>query len=607
MYLKKIEVENTGPIELLIKNLPFHENGNPKPIVIIGQNGAGKSIVLSHIVNALLSGKQSVYEDSEVETGKVFKYRSPNYIKSGKSFSYSKVSFDGDFFVSEWQLDRTKSNFESSLKWTPNNMEWEKINHSQTSFFDSNFGNDNPQLKDKIDTNCVLYFPPNRFEEPGWLNYDNLINKADYRFLKRLSNFSNRLIINYAPLKENQNWLLDVIFDKFSFELKTVDARLPINTQGGAQQLFPITIFQGYEGESNIIYNEVIKFLKLLFQTNNSLRFGVGKRRDRKISILKDDSPWIPNIFNLSTGETIILNIFLTIIRDYDLANVEFQNLAEIKGIVVIDEIDIHLHSNLQYTVLPQLIRLFPKVQFILTSHSPLFLLGLKNELGAENFEIINLPQGINIDVESFSEFENAYNYFRESVKFKEDVKNEIIHFQGDLLFLEGDYDIRYIEKAAELLKKEDVLSNFKMVDSVGYGNIDKVFKHFDSKLSEITPQKLLLLYDCDTNKSDTNKGQLFKRVIPTVKENPINKGIENLLKRNTIEKAIEHKNAFIDVTPEIIKTVRGKKVTIPENWEVNKDEKRNLCDWVVENGTVEDFQHFNSVFDILEKIKNAI
>jgi predicted ATPase len=46
--------------------------------------------------------------------------------------------------------------------------------------------------------------------------------------------------------------------------------------------------------------------------------------------------------------------------------------LKENRGLVMVDEIDLHLHPSWQMTVLPTLARALPKVQFIVTSHSPL-------------------------------------------------------------------------------------------------------------------------------------------------------------------------------------------------------------------------------------------
>jgi hypothetical protein len=48
------------------------------------------------------------------------------------------------------------------------------------------------------------------------------------------------------------------------------------------------------------------------------------------------------------------------------------SNPADIQAIVLIDEIDLHLHPSLQRAIIPRLRRTFPKVQWIVTTHSPL-------------------------------------------------------------------------------------------------------------------------------------------------------------------------------------------------------------------------------------------
>jgi predicted ATPase len=49
-------------------------------------------------------------------------------------------------------------------------------------------------------------------------------------------------------------------------------------------------------------------------------------------------------------------------------------NPADIQAIVLIDEIDLHLHPSLQRELVPRLRKALPKVQFIVTTHSPLVL-----------------------------------------------------------------------------------------------------------------------------------------------------------------------------------------------------------------------------------------
>jgi predicted ATP-binding protein involved in virulence len=50
------------------------------------------------------------------------------------------------------------------------------------------------------------------------------------------------------------------------------------------------------------------------------------------------------------------------------------KKLVENKGIVMVDEIDLHLHPQWQLTVLPTLAKALPNIQFIVTSHSPLIV-----------------------------------------------------------------------------------------------------------------------------------------------------------------------------------------------------------------------------------------
>ncbi len=50
----------------------------------------------------------------------------------------------------------------------------------------------------------------------------------------------------------------------------------------------------------------------------------------------------------------------------------------EMEGIVLVDEIDLHLHPTWQVKLIPALKRAFPRLQFIATTHSPMVLPGLE-------------------------------------------------------------------------------------------------------------------------------------------------------------------------------------------------------------------------------------
>jgi len=57
-------------------------------------------------------------------------------------------------------------------------------------------------------------------------------------------------------------------------------------------------------------------------------------------------------------------------------------DLDDLTGIVLIDEIDLHLHASLQRKIVPRLRSALPNVQFVVTSHSPLVISSFdRNEL----------------------------------------------------------------------------------------------------------------------------------------------------------------------------------------------------------------------------------
>ncbi|MDG6096899.1 hypothetical protein EXU34_05535 [Alteromonas sp. ZYF713] len=602
MLFKKIEIENVGPISKIDIEFPKNDE-SPKPLIVVGENGSGKSIFLSHLVNALIVGKQEVYEDVEVEKGKVFKYRSPTYIKSGENYSFSSIELESGEKILEWQLACSKSDFEKHLNYTPARREWQQIPNTDNAHFSSTFNGRSENTKKLFKNQCCLYFPVNRFEEPAWLNQLNLKAKASYTELSKISGYSNREIICTSPLKKNINWLLDLIFDRQAFEIQT--RNIPLQLVNGQPQV-TVPVFQGYSGQSSNLYQAVLEVLKVVLREDGNLRLGAGNRQNRQISVMKDEKIWVPNLFQLSTGEVQLINLFLSIIRDYDLSEGQLDNLSDIKGIVIIDEIDSHLHTFHQKEVLPKLIKSFPNVQFIITTHAPLFLIGMEDLFGDSGFDVISMPGGERVSPSDFSEFLTAYESFKNTARHREEIRHEIESHSKPIVFVEGDYDIRYLSKAAELLGKEDILAKVQLKDGIGFGNLDKIWRSYNNSISEVVPNKIILLYDCDTNKQDSNKNLVYKRVIPQVIENPIKIGIENLFSQQTIDKVEAENPQYIDIDEGARSRVRGENIVKPPQKSVNKDEKGNMCNWLCNNGNVDDFLGFSSTFDIIERIVNS-
>ena len=600
VYLKSVIIENYGPCKNVEYNFRFDENGNPIPLILIGKNGSGKTIFLSHIVNALITAKQVVYENSEVERGKVYKVRAPAYISSGSLYSYSKVNFTIDnTTLVEWQLLNKKEEYLKHSNFNISNPEWKKVPNDATSHFDSTF--DKVSAEKLIKNGCIQYFPSNRFEEPAWLNIDNLSSPVRYMDLKNVQTISNRSIFSLSTLKELQNWFFEIWLDKSIHELQLIMTVYPEGSNRPYEKKYE------YHGIASLVYVEFIKLLCLLFdEPNNNLQLEFGDRHCRQISIKKNGQPWISNLFQLSSGEILLLNLFLNIIKDFDLSYSKFTTFSNINGIVLIDEIDLHLHVHLQKDILPQLIKLFPKIQFVITTHSPVFLLGMQSVFGTDGFDILNMPTAEPISVEGFTEFQDIFATIRETKTYTDAFKAALQESQLPVVFVEGDYDIKYLTKTIELFYGDkNLLSKFRLFDSNGYGGLNKIWSSMDSKVVDVLSVKILLLYDCDISKQEKSKGKVTQKIIPINSTNPIQKGIENLLSETTIQKLQNENDKFIDIKNATKEKKRGEIINIPEIKTINPDEKKNVCDWLCQNGDTYDFEGFKTVVDIIIEFIN--
>lgn len=80
----------------------------------------------------------------------------------------------------------------------------------------------------------------------------------------------------------------------------------------------------------------------------------------------------------LSGGYAAVLDIVNDLIMRMEVQT-RLRDGFDTEGIVLIDEIETHLHLELQKRILPILTKLFPNLQFIITTHSPFVLNSLEN------------------------------------------------------------------------------------------------------------------------------------------------------------------------------------------------------------------------------------
>lgn len=89
---------------------------------------------------------------------------------------------------------------------------------------------------------------------------------------------------------------------------------------------------------------------------------------------------------DLSDGEKCYIMLVADIARRAAMASVAPGTLLSAGGVVVIDEVDLHLHPVWQEAVLPRLTGAFPQCQFFVTTHSPFVVTNAQRKGGGRLF-----------------------------------------------------------------------------------------------------------------------------------------------------------------------------------------------------------------------------
>jgi predicted ATP-binding protein involved in virulence len=105
--------------------------------------------------------------------------------------------------------------------------------------------------------------------------------------------------------------------------------------------------------------------------------------------VVKKDSETL-DIMQLSDGYKTLLSLVIDLSIRMALANPDSEKPLESEAIVLIDEVDLHLHPEWQRRVVGDLLRTFPKTQFLITTHSPFIIEAINNQL--QRYHTLSIP-----------------------------------------------------------------------------------------------------------------------------------------------------------------------------------------------------------------------
>ena len=603
MYLKEIYLENTGPISKCHVELPFNEE-NPLPVVVVGPNGSGKSIFLSYIVDALTEFAKTAVSNLVPD----FRTVNQHAIRSGELFSLSLLRFettDRESFYCEKVGALDPSNYPPDFKSRFDSV-WDCLDGED----DKKVSIDKNIVNSEMEENVHAFFPARRYENPDWLYNTSLEAGLRSSSMNRFNMERDKPLRVETCALENISWILDVFLDSFiNPELapevpRALDPEVQLSPSSSPKIL---ELRERYT--LGVTRQNVESILRTILQDDSTeLLLNLRDVVPSRLAVQFSNGQRIPNLQSLSEGQSQLFHLFATIIRYGERANINVSTrLDEITGLVVIDEIDTHLHATLQHDVVPKLIKLFPKVQFIVSSHSPLFLLGMEEAFGADGLAIIELPKGIRISSERFTEFGNAFEYYHDTESFEKEIERRFANETKPLILTEGPLDVRHIQHALVVLG-EDELINSLDIEFVGIEDDDgktrfggdtglNHFKNIYEANTALFHRPILLLYDCDTQKVGEQVGQaekLWVRLIkPNTENTKVKKGIENLFPEDFFhEEFYTSKDEISDY---------GEKKTI------QKFNKKKFCKIICEEQRdPADFEKFKEVVEILKEFVEA-
>jgi predicted ATP-binding protein involved in virulence len=514
--IKKMVLHNRAPFEHI--ELSFASKG----ITILNSvNGGGKTTILSYIADAWYEMIRKAYpSEFEGKENKYYRFSSDMFSLDDKKHSFVFIKFCIDEKEVDYLDFRKNVNQDEYKKTIPHECSidfnvikdnLEKVNHVKyCSEQDIN------ALERIFRNNLITYFPSYRHEQPGYLN-DPFRITLDYGLEKNFAGYTINPVEVISNLPGQANWLLDVVLDMAI-----------TNNDTTAHVLF-----------NNI--NDIFS-AALSIKPGKTLSIGIGERfrGATRIQIVEIDTSnnWkktiYPSIFNMSSGESALISLFCELVRQFDriLPNSPIQNAT---GIILIDEIDKHLHICMQKDVLPKLMLLFPNVQFIISTHSPFIAMGLDSFSKAIlRSQVVDLDnQGLVLDISATQVFNEAYNAMIEKNKhFKDmyDVLKARVESSRLQIVTEGK-NVEHIERAIEVID-DTLLDRIESCfnDKTGC----KQLKNAYETIALSSPQaKYLFVFDCDCIDSveDLVENDNFFRFVfaKNVNNSKVKKGIENL------------------------------------------------------------------------------
>jgi predicted ATP-binding protein involved in virulence len=343
MKIKKIRLKNVRNFNDKVFEFNSDNNKNSSVIAILGDNGSGKSTILKSIVSAL-----SLYNPSY--GGVLF---DKNDIRNGTHL----IQIDLDLLLNSKEKEQLYVDEGFDFK-DIHNISVGKVTYENNECIDVFFVEDKDhakfnKLRSKFSSNSfeggyIFYFDPFRFLPNEELEGPNSLTlPKNSRENALSSSILDNKLLNKKFLYIKQ-WLINLDFKR----LKT-----PTD-------------------ENEFVFRHVTEAFNSLFQPY------LFEKVNEKGQILFRNEENVIEIDRLSEGFKNLFIIIGEIFFRLYLTDIKNSRFFEKEAVIIIDEIDCHIHPKWQVNIVPYMKKMFPNCQFIITTHSPFIVSELQeNEI----------------------------------------------------------------------------------------------------------------------------------------------------------------------------------------------------------------------------------
>ena len=330
MHIQQVKIKNFRCFEDLTVNL------NPDINIFVGNNGSGKSAVLDAIAAAIypylyeLQGR-NIKEDKDIE--EPYLHESDLQIKQKINSSITLDTSITDllpYSVSYFKKITYNNNIDSRLHYFEPDIKRRFHEHLEI-------------LRNKNIFPVIAYYRCQR----NLKNFADLINSFNQDF-DQFNALKNALdaTVNFTDLV---NWFFVREFQ----ELREARNKGDINLELPELKQIRKAISTIIAPNARVYFSQTTS-AKLMVEWETE----IGEKIELSLN-------------QLSSGYRNMLALVMDFARRLAQANPQMENPLEAEAVLMIDELDLHLHPTWQQKIIPDLRKVFPNTQIIATTHSP--------------------------------------------------------------------------------------------------------------------------------------------------------------------------------------------------------------------------------------------